>query len=430
MKGDEGVRVSERRAIGWKGRLAARCNARYAMLLLAPIPLVYLVFGIYWSSQFLLQADFTGYYTAATLVKRGLGAQLYDLDLQRQVQAELIYPHRFAVGDLLPFQYPPFAVLPFLPVASLPLRQAYYLWAALNLLFFGAALATLFRSTPGLRANRDTRILLWVASFSFLPFLSGWMLGQLSFLVLLCFAVGMHLLHRRRDAAAGFVLAGIALKPHLLLVVPLLLASRGRWRALGGLALGVGFLASLSMLLVGPWDVPQFVGANLNIAGWLPHTLNLNWYGLFSGVLSGRQEAILAATLASDGLTLALLWRAWRGEWNPGSPLFSLKLALLMLASMLVSPHLYGHDLVLLIPVAFYVADYLLSVGAQGRTLAVARAVTVALFLAALLDSYPVLELPVRPVFLAMLVAGWAIFKAARGAEAGAGASESVFDSV
>lgn len=423
MKGDEGVRVSERRATGWRGWLAARCNARYALLLLAPIPLVYLVFGIYWSSQFLLQADFTAFYTGATIAAQGFGSQLYDLDLQRRVQETVIYPHHFAVGDLLPFRNPPFALLPFLPWAWMPIHLAYWGWAAVNLLLFVSALRILTAGCPSLKARRDVTALLWVASFAFLPSLSAVLLGQLSFWLLFFWAAGFYFLRRGSDFRAGALLAGVVLKPQLMLVAPLLFLSRGRWGALGGLVLGAIGLMVTSLVVVGPFDPTRFLEASRETAGWLPLSLDLTWSGLASGLLQPWPGAILPATLAADGLTLALLWRAWRGEWNPGSPLFSLKLALLALASMLVSPHLYGHDLVLLIPGAFYVADYLVSVGAGGRTLAVAKAVTVALFLAALLDSYPVLELPVRPVFLAMVVAGWAIFRAVRGAETGGEAS-------
>ncbi|MHB1158862.1 MAG: glycosyltransferase family 87 protein [Chloroflexota bacterium] len=412
------MRVSERRAIGWRGWLAARSNARYALLLLVPIPLVYLAFGLYWSSQFLLQADFTAFYTGATISAQGLGAQLYDLDLQRRVQEAVIYPHHFAVGDLLPFRNPPFALLPFLPWAAMPIRLAYWGWAAVNLLLFVSALRILTAGCPSLRRRRDVTALLWVASFAFLPSLSALLLGQLSFWLLFFWAAGFHFLRRGSDFRAGALLAGVVLKPQLMLVVPLLFLARGRWGALGGLVLGTVGLMATSLVVVGPFDLMQFLDASRETAGWLPLSLDLTWSGLASGLLQSWPGAILPATLAAGGLTLLLLWSAWRGEWNRESQSFSLKLALLLLASMLVSPHLYGHDLVLLIPVGFYTADYLLSVGAQGRTLAVAKSVTVALFLAALLDSYPVLGLPVRPVFLAMLVAGWALFLAQRGARA------------
>ncbi len=396
-------------ADGWKGRILSRLNSRYVSILLTPVPVLYLFFGLHWAGQSALQADFTGYYTAATAVIRGSGAHLYDLDLQRQLQGEIIFPHRFEVGGVLPFQYPPFAVLPFLPLAMLPIRFAYYLWAVLNLGLFVAALAILSRSVPRLASATGLRTLLWLSSFSFLPLLSALMLGQLSVLVLLFYVSGFALLRRGRDVEAGLALAMVSVKPQLLIVVPLVLLSRGRWKALAGMAAGVSALVGLSLVLVGPFDAGQFLAINLETAGWLPPSLNLTLFGLFSGLLRPWPVAILPVTLAMDVLILLLLWLSWRGEWRPDSPLFPLRLALLLLATVAVAPHLYAHDLVLLVPVAFYVADYLLSTGANGRELMRAKLLAAVVFAAVLVDSYPLLTLPLRPLFLAVMAAGGAI---------------------
>ncbi len=160
--GKEAVRT-ERRSVGWRGWLASRTGARYALLVLTPIPLAYLFFALFWASRFRLQADFTGYYTAATIVARGMGARLYDLELQRQIQGEITFPYHFEIGGVLPFQYPPFAVLPFLPLARMPIMVAYYLWGGLNLGFFVATLAILSRSLPQLGKDPQLRGLLWLA---------------------------------------------------------------------------------------------------------------------------------------------------------------------------------------------------------------------------------------------------------------------------
>ncbi len=393
----------------WQRWVLARLNTRYGLIILAPVPVLYLLFGLYWSEHSALQADFTGYYTAATIAVRGLGAHLYDLDLQRQVQSEIIFPHRFEVGGVLPFQYPPFAVLPFLPLAWLPIRTAYYLWGALNLGFFVAALALLSRSIPELEKAPRVRAFLWLASFSLLPFLSALMLGQLSFLVLLSYVAGFTLLLRGREVEAGVVLAVAAVKPQLMIVVPLLLLSKARWGVLAGMAVGLGCLFGLSLLLVGPFDPVQFLSINRETAEWLPATLNLTLFGFFSGLLQPWPAAIVPATGGTEVLILLLLWRSWGGTWRPDSSLFRLKLALLLLASMTLAPHLYAHDLVLLVPVAFFVVGYLVAEGVDGRGLMLARLMAGAVFTAALVDSYPLLDLPVRPLFLAMVATGGAV---------------------
>ncbi len=240
------------------------------------------------------------------------------------------------------------------------------------------------------------------------------MLGQLSLLALLAYVAGLALLSRGRELEAGLVLAVVAVKPQLLVVMPLLLLIKGRGKALVGMAVGVSGLLGLSVLLVGPFDVAEFLGVNLETAGWLPPTLNLTLFGFMSGLFQPWPALILPATLIAEALILYLLWWGWRGEWRPGDTPFRLKLALLLLASMAAAPHLYAHDLVLLVPVAFYVVDYLISTQGSGRGLGWAKLLAVVVFVAALVDSYPVLGLPIRPMFLAIMAVGGAILLAAR----------------
>src|ERR1700683_3039728 len=63
--------------------------------------------------------DFTVFYTAATILREGLGPQLYDEHVQYEVQ-------RKCVGEIaerhgpLPYIHPPFEALIFLPLTRLP----------------------------------------------------------------------------------------------------------------------------------------------------------------------------------------------------------------------------------------------------------------------------------------------------------------------
>ena len=59
----------------------------------------------------------------------------------------------------------------------------------------------------------------------------------------------------------------------------------------------------------------------------------------------------LGATVLAGIALLALLIRAWRSGWDVQSPEFDMRFSLLVMVSVLVSPHLYFHDLsVLLVP--------------------------------------------------------------------------------
>jgi len=71
--------------------------------------------------------------------------------------------------------------------------------------------------------------------------------GLAAFSVVLCW----WLLDRRRDLLAGLALTPILLKPHLALLLPLLLLAARRWTAFGAWAAASALLAGISVLTLG-----------------------------------------------------------------------------------------------------------------------------------------------------------------------------------
>lgn len=83
-----------------------------------------------------------------------------------------------------------------------------------------------------------------------------------------------------------------------------------------------------------------------------------SWRGLFHLWL-GPSQATLAQRLtifASLGTLLGLIW-IWRGGWQPQSPHFALQLALSLIATLLISPHLNTHDLTLWLLIGFLIIN-------------------------------------------------------------------------
>src|SRR5215467_15954971 len=63
--------------------------------------------------------DFTVFYTAGRMLRRGLGAHLYDPRAQQTVQAEFAKNFDVRRGPL-PYIHPPFEALVFLPLTYFP----------------------------------------------------------------------------------------------------------------------------------------------------------------------------------------------------------------------------------------------------------------------------------------------------------------------
>ena len=77
-------------------------------------------------------SDFTIYYCAGTMVRQGLGHQLYDNVTQFKVQREFA-PEVAIRLDALPYNHPPFEAVLFAPFAYVSYPFAFGLWALVNL---------------------------------------------------------------------------------------------------------------------------------------------------------------------------------------------------------------------------------------------------------------------------------------------------------
>lgn len=271
--------------------------------------------------------DFNEFYAAGKLVGTG---HLYDWEAIRAL--ELQHGTR-----AVPFgRIPAFAVF-FWPLSSLPYAIARILWLAAG---FGAlaGIAILWPLRPW---RRVAGAICWSV-----PALMCLTFGQDSVLLLLFVAVGSKLLLNGRDFWAGVALSGCLAKPHLAFLLPLLLVRRGKWDALfGGLAGGIGSMLLSFAVEGGNWPqrllslarTPEFSPAE----GRMP-TL----FGALSGVRSS-----LAIEIPVAAAVIAAYWFLSRRL-----PL-SRAAALAMAGGLLLSPHAYAYDAVLLLPALILYQD-------------------------------------------------------------------------
>jgi hypothetical protein len=81
--------------------------------------------------------DFSTFYTAGTLVRRGLGAELYNPTAQWKVQQEFASEVKIRRGPLR-YMRPPFEALLFSVLAAWPYAKALLLWTGLKLALLSA----------------------------------------------------------------------------------------------------------------------------------------------------------------------------------------------------------------------------------------------------------------------------------------------------
>ena len=344
--------------------------------------------------------DFVAFYTAARMVWDGKGSHLYDLREQTAYQEGILSAlhtqFRFRDG-LLAYNHPPFEILWYIPLGGLTYPQAYCVWLAVSLTCMIAGIALLLRF-PG---TLDCRSLAqyFLGSLAFFPVFINLLQGQDSATLFLFWALGYRNLVRSREAAAGVWLSFLLQKFQVLLPSLLMLLMLRRWRILSGFLVGSVSLLAVSLALVGPSGLESYAQLIVEMSSWIErrgiypsqmHNLRAQFYVW----LYPRYPVVanLLTGLASVAL-LALLLRAWGREWEPGTARFGLRFSLLVIVSLLVSPHLNLHDLTCLLLPGLLIAQ----IGNQNTRSEISARW---LRLGAWLVGYPLM-------LVSLLVSGW-----------------------
>jgi hypothetical protein len=315
--------------------------------------------------------DFAAFYTAAHIIHSGNAHSLYDLSLQAQVQQALLAPHGWAFQDgLLPYPYPPVLALIFIPLSFLPLAWAFPAWNLINVALIFACVTLLLRHQRR-HSSRDL-VLASLVVFAFFPVFQALFVGQSSPLVLFALTLTYLALKSERDYLAGVTLGLGLVKPQFFLVIAAILLFRRRWRtvfAFGVTALVLllisyamvsmdGLLSYLDLIREmstwnGVYGMDPTIMANVRGTVYRAGDLYHAWFGTeLSPALLGTITLLLSLPV------FAWLLYIWEGQWNPAPPEFELQFGLTVLAALLLSPHLHGHDLILLVLVGFLLLSF------------------------------------------------------------------------
>jgi Glycosyltransferase family 87 len=310
--------------------------------------------------------DFAVYYTAATILREGLGHQLYVGHVQSDVQKGFTGELPTRLGPL-PYIHPPTEALIFVPLTWLPFREAFVLWDLLNIaMLFGVAL--LLRSEVGaLRLIPPWEFVL--GSIAFFPVFESLLQGQDSILQLLFCVLAWRAIEKKADVLAGCWFALGAFKFQLMIPIVLLFVIWKHRRVLIGFAAISVVLVLISVGLVG-WQgllhYPIFVLqiANMPSMGGVPPDFLPNLHGLIMGWplhLSGMTE-ISAVAVSSIGLFIFVAKKGGKA-FGPGKS--GLQFLLAIAVADLIGWQTNIHDYSLLVLPLVLIADYCLRTAPQ-----------------------------------------------------------------
>jgi hypothetical protein len=326
------------------------------------------------------RSDFTTLYTGALLIARGNASSLYDLGGQSRIQRQL-----FNRKDLLPYVHPPFQALLLAPLAGLSPDKGYILVGVINVLLWVFFQHLLRRYSP-VPMNPYRYILLCSL---FPPLWVALLQGQSTVLLLMLFSLTYVCLRRGQEFRAGVFLGLGLYKFPIVLPFALICLLSGKWRLIAGFAAVGSLLGMLSLVAVGPSGVWAYAKLLIDILGnpdkpaywsmrlceWMPTAR-----GFFSVLLAGELSAVYIKALAG-AVSIALVFLValrWRLEGRaPGEGSLGLMFAAALVISQVTAPHLYLHDLTLmLLPVLLVIGSSQWSGKSAQRAIIVGATVT------------------------------------------------------
>lgn len=266
----------------------------------------------------------------AVMANQPLGVDFMPLWTGARIDPARLYDFAFVTDQQTwirasaprPFVYPPSALLLFKPLALLPFWPAYAtLIAGTGALFAWA----------GARLGADWRLLMLPLAVVLVA-----LAGQVTFLIAGLVTAALALRDRPLLCGVLFGLAG-AVKPQMLVLLPLALMIEGNWRAFWATGATAAACGAVSLLFGASWS--EWLAA-------LPR---------FSALIA-ENPSLLAATLSPYArwgagsylftlpLALAALWFAFRSGGPPQ------RVLALLGGALLLSPYAMNYEIALLVP--------------------------------------------------------------------------------
>jgi alpha-1,2-mannosyltransferase len=242
----------------------------------------------------------------------------------------------------LPFTYPPFAALFFVPFALLPQGVAYVVWQVVALL--ALVVATLVVAE---RAGLDSRTALWLTAAGMLvqPVVRDVQLGQVNTVIMVMVVLDLFVVPRRYRGILLGIAAGIKLVPAAFAVLFLL---RREWgSAVRAVAAGAATVAL--PLLVMPNDTVLYWTKLIfdpSRIGGADYGDNQSLAGVVARLVGGKPSTLVTAPIEVAALMVACLlaWRLLReGDEAGGVPAVAL-------GGLLASPISWSHHWVWVVP--------------------------------------------------------------------------------
>ncbi len=318
--------------------------------------------------------DFLQEWLGGYIVRSGDHSRFYETSYAQHLQHDFhLVGITWDKSRYYPIAYPPFYYLLLSPLSVLSYHMAAWIWAVLMVSCFVAFIALLHwsaaiptgvfacwcRETIAVIPSRQRlwqTIVPWtiLAAVLFVPMLENFSSSQKGAVCLLILTCTFLLLNKGRSYLAGLVFGLLAFKPQLTLVIAVAMLLKQQWRfVFGGVTTGA-VLVGLS-LLVGVDVCCQYFKFATSTADYIQtcgydlsksHCL----YGFITLLAHGESMiAVRITTLIFTVAIIGMLALLLRGVLKLDKPRFALQFSGLVVATVLLSPHFFTYDLVVLL---------------------------------------------------------------------------------
>ena len=292
-------------------------------------------------------SDFIHFYSAGRIAQIHGPEHVYNLRLQHDFEEAQV---GFEVADnqFLPYNHMPF-LIPLLQLTmSTDYVQSFYRWVACMIAVYLLGLIVLRQLCQAMAADIRSVHTLIIGGLLFLPFFVSLMNGQDTAILFLGTTMWAYGLITRNSWLAGAGLSLTLIRPHisLLLALPMLFHDRKVFLSYG---IGSGLLAAISFLILGVQGTQEFIAMLLLSAGGEGYGIKPEaMFNLIGGLtrlvpwLTGDQIRLVGWLVY--GLTVIGLCVFWKKQnWT------TYPIGLTVILALFVAPHLYFHDLTILL---------------------------------------------------------------------------------
>jgi hypothetical protein len=249
-----------------------------------------------------------------------------------------------AAGIVWHFNEPPVLTVLAAPFSRLQLPVAVDLW---EVVLFAALAACAFLLWRG-RAGLPAWLMVAVVAALLLNEIANtdFSLAQNDPLLLLIALLGIEMLRRHLDVAAGILIGVVALKPQLVFLVVIALTIHQRWRIVAACAATIAAIGTVCVLMVGPSCGLQWLGSATQL-GEFQIGIGL------PGTIARWTMSTTAAELAFVALALAAVVLLVLIRTRVDTPVF---VAIALALAVVIGLHTLAYEVLFLAPLGMVVA--------------------------------------------------------------------------